>query len=70
MVRILDPGCHFGEISMLYNTKRSATVIAKYYLTCAKIDRTNYNELLQIYPNLNELVKSHILVYDDPLRIW
>lgn len=70
LVRSLDPGSHFGEISMLYDTKRSATVIAKYYLTCAKIDRSNYNELLQIYPNLNELVKNHILVYDDPLRIF
>ena len=70
LVRVLDPGSHFGEISLLYQTKRSATVIAKYYLTCAKLDRANYNELLQIYPNLNELIKSHFLLYDDPLRIW
>lgn len=70
LVRVLDPGSHFGEISLLYRTKRSATVIAKYYLTCAKLDRANYNELLQIYPNLNELIKSHFLLYDDPLRIW
>ena len=70
LVRILDPGCHFGEIAQLYNTKRTATVVARNYLTCAKITRSNYNELLQIYPNLSEIAKSNILVYDDPLKTW
>ena len=53
LVRVLDTGSHFGEISLLYKTKRTASVIAKYYLTCAKLDRANYNELLQIFPILN-----------------
>ena len=44
--RILNQGDHFGEISMLYNCKRSANVIATNYCTCAQIDRSNYNELL------------------------
>ena len=70
LVRILEPGSHFGEISLVFRTKRTATVIAKYYLTCAKLDRANYFELLQLYPNLNSLIKSHIHLYDDPLRIW
>lgn len=55
---------------MLYQCQRSATVIAKNYCTCAKIDRSNYNELLQIYSSLNELIKKHIMIYDDPLKIF
>lgn len=55
---------------MLYHCKRSATVTAKNYCTCAKIDRANYNELLQIYSSLNDLIKKHIMVYDDPLKIF
>ena len=70
LVRVLNPGSHFGELSLLYHTKRSASVIAKYYLTCAKLDRANYNELLQMYPNLNDLIKSHLILYDDPLKMW
>lgn len=69
-VRDLEPGMHFGEISILYQCKRSATVIATNYCTCAKITRPNYNELLQIYPNLNDLIRMHILEYDDPLKIF
>lgn len=46
VARLLEPGSHFGEVSMLYNCKRSATVIAKNYCTCAKINRAGYNELL------------------------
>ena len=38
---------------MVYKCKRSANVISNNYCTCAKIDRNNYNELLQMYPNLN-----------------
>jgi len=55
---------------MLYNCKRSATVIAKNYCTCARMDRSNYSELLQIYPNLNDYVRQHILLYDDPLKLF
>lgn len=40
------------------------------YCTCAKINRQNYNELLQIYPKLNELVREHIRQYDDPLKVF
>ena len=57
VVRTLEPGQHFGEISMLYKCKRSASVISKNYCTCAKINRANYNELLQIYPNLSNLIR-------------
>ena len=56
-VRILYPQMHFGEISMLYRCKRSASVEATNYTTCAQMDRSNYSELLQLYPQMNEVVK-------------
>ena len=55
---------------MLYKCRRSATVIAKNYCTCAKIDRSGYSELLQIYPSLNEYAKEHIVLYNDPLKVF
>jgi len=36
----------------------------------AKINRQNYNELLQIYPLLNDIVRQHIRMYDDPLKVF
>lgn len=71
--RTLDKGDHFGEIAMVYHPcRRSATVSVEkaYYLTCAKINKANYNELLQIYPNLSNFMKAHIRKYDDPLKLF
>ena len=69
-VRILEPGDHFGEISMLYQCSRSATVMASHYCTCARLHRNDYQELLQQYQELNDLLKEHIRIYDDPLKIF
>ena len=69
-VRELVMGSHFGEVSMIYGTKRSATVISHQYLTCAKVTRDNYEELLLSYPNLSELAKEFIIAYDDPLKVF
>lgn len=69
-VRIIEEGSQFGEISMLYRCRRSATVTSIYYLQCAKITRDNYEELTVIYPHLNELHKQVIMSYDDPLKAF
>lgn len=38
-VRILKPGHLFGEVALLYNCKRTATVISKNYCTMAKLNK-------------------------------
>ena len=37
-IRKLYPGDHFGEIGLIYNCKRTATVIATNYSTMAALD--------------------------------
>ena len=69
-VKELGIGSHFGEISMLYHTKRSATVTSQRYLQCARVTRTNYDDLLLLYPNLNDLSRESIQCYDDPLKVF
>lgn len=44
-VRILKPGSLFGEVSLIYNCKRTATVISKNYCTMAKLDKNGFKEL-------------------------
>ena len=70
VVQYLGPGQHFGEISMLLNCPRSVTVTSKNYLTCSSINRAQYNELLVLYPSLNDLLKEKIILYTDPLKVW
>ena len=69
-VRIIEEGSQFGEISMLYRCRRSATVTSIYYLYCAKMTREHYEELTVIYPHLNDLHKQVIMSYDDPLMVF
>lgn len=37
----------FGEISMLYNTKRTANIRVKTKATCFKLDRKTFNAVIR-----------------------
>lgn len=37
----------FGEISMLYNTKRTANIRVKTKATCFKLDRKSFNAVVR-----------------------
>lgn len=50
--RTLNSGAHFGEISLIYNCTRTATVLANNYCTLAKLTKHHYDELVQKYPEL------------------
>jgi CRP-like cAMP-binding protein len=49
-VRIIKEGGHFGEISMIYKCRRTATVISRNYNTLARLDEENYLSLISEYP--------------------
>ena len=38
IVRMLQPGDHFGEVGMMYGCRRTATVKAYDYCTCATLN--------------------------------
>ena len=44
--------------------------MASQYCTCAKLHRNDYVELNQQYQELTEIIKKHIRIYDDPLKIF
>lgn len=52
LVRTLQPGEHFGEISLLYGCNRTATVSANNYCTLAKLSKSHLDELTHKYPKL------------------
>jgi tRNA A-37 threonylcarbamoyl transferase component Bud32 len=54
-VAILDPGQHFGEMSLLSNEKRSATIVANEDTTCYLLKRSEFVSLLG---NLDSIIKS------------
>lgn len=55
---------------MMYGCPRSASVVSLNYCTCSTIDRIRYLELLNLYPNLSQMMRTGIIDYQDPLKTF
>jgi CRP-like cAMP-binding protein len=69
-IRLLYGGDHFGEISLVYNCHRSATVIANNYCTLARLSQENFKEITNKYPTFLHNLKDQIYMYDDPIKLF
>ena len=49
---LMRSGRHFGEIALLYNTLRTATIRARNYSTIALLNKDNFEELRINYPQV------------------
>lgn len=66
-IRLLIEGDHFGEISLIYKCKRSASVISRNYNTLAKMTGDRYRELIAEYPEYELYLKQYVReTYEDP----
>ena len=69
--RILQDGDHFGEISLIYNCKRTATVESCNYGTLASLKKENFLELQNsTFENIIEVFKKQICLYDDEVKMF
>ncbi len=66
--KILRPGDYFGEIAMVYETKRTATITSRKYGTLAKLTKPKYKELIIEYPEIINSLKEGIYKYNDKLK--
>jgi len=44
--KLMDPGCGFGELALLYNDKRSATIQATEECDCYSLDGTLFKQIV------------------------
>ena len=61
VVRTLLQGEHFGEISLIYNCDRTATVISMNYNTFAVMKHHLYKRLVQDYPEYEACLKRYVV---------
>lgn len=59
-VRRLDEGDHFGEISIIYNCTRTASVVSMNYNTFAVMTQPLYKRLIQDYPEYENCLKKYV----------
>lgn len=64
--KILKQGDHFGEISLIYNCRRTATVISRNYSTLGKISKDLVTQIQSDNPGFVKKLNSYVLEYNDP----
>lgn len=60
VVSHLSKGDYFGELALLFPTKRAATVVADSYTDSAMLGRTALRRLLGHYPEMKERVEEQV----------
>lgn len=61
----LYDGGHFGEIGMLFDCKRTATVESQGYGQLALLRKSAYTELTKTFENMTMAWKQQIFKYND-----
>jgi len=64
-VRQLDVCDYFGEISLIHDSVRTATVTTQNYCTLGKIGIEQVYELCTIYPQFKNALLNKMYAYDD-----
>jgi CRP-like cAMP-binding protein len=67
-VRWLSQGQHFGEIGLLYESVRTATVKSSDYSTMVRIGKSMFDEMLTQFPDIELNMSEHAYKYDDPWK--
>lgn len=58
-------GDYFGEISLIYDCKRSATVISDKYTTVGVLTKENFKKVITSFPEFIGLFKEGVYKYND-----
>lgn len=66
----MGEGAHFGEISLIYGCKRTATVISSNYCTLASLTLKEFKKNNEIFHNFTSNFKNHITKYEDDLKMF
>lgn len=64
--KILKPGDHFGEVSLIYDCARTATATSRNYSTLGKISRDLVHQIQSDNPGFITHLKSFLYKYNDP----
>jgi len=52
-VRNLEAGDYFGEIALMYNIKRTATINCMNYCTFASLNLDQFKEMCRTFPDIS-----------------
>ena len=65
VVRLLEEGSLFGEVALIANGKRTATIRCMNYCTCAALSNASFKEICKHFPETFHKMKENRKLYDD-----
>ena len=63
VMAILKEGDYFGEVALIKNVKRTASVLSTEYCAVYVLNKQDFNEILSIYPEFAEEIKQRAANY-------
>ena len=67
----MQKGDYFGEVSLLFSCRRTATVEPKQYCQAASMEYKDFRTLTSNYEVLKNYFNNHLMrTYDDELKIF
>lgn len=63
--KLITPGEHFGEISLIYKCKRTSTVLSRNYNTMGRLSYVDWRYLINEFPNYVLFLKRNLFKYND-----
>jgi CRP-like cAMP-binding protein len=69
-VKSLGPGSLFGEVAMIFNTTRSASVRSTEYSTLAQLPSEKLSNLFTKFPSFKTVLIKGLSLYKDPYRVF
>ena len=66
MVRLLDPGAHFGDISFIYKCPVTCSVLSRKYSSLSLLDHVALRQLTNEFPVYDSLLRKKVKKYRDP----
>lgn len=69
--KILDSGNFFGEVSLLFGCRRTATVKSEQFSQCAELNHKDFQHLINEHKWFKKYLVNNIKMrYDDDLKIF
>lgn len=69
-VRTLYQGMYFGEIALMNNTVRSATVKSYNFCVIGRIAGSHFHNILYKFPDMRKTLIKNMQLYQDQLKVW
>ena len=64
-MRVLYKGDYFGEVAIVTNLKRTATIKSMTYTYCMKLNPKKIKDLKESFPHIIDELKNKVRTYDD-----